>query len=180
MPKPLTVWIITNWKIFQEIGIPDHLTCLLRNLYAGQETAVRTRHETTNWFQIGKWVCQCCSATTHFPFNSFLGWKHEKWFQEGKRLGGNLAGFRKNWITLLFPALQSETVSWNWVSAVSTQPQARSEAEETACLAMALLWDRTPRRRKGRPSKARCHHLRTMGEDSKAMWCWRQIRSSMN
>ena len=120
------------------------------------------------------------SATTHFPSNSFLGWKHEKWFQEGKRLGGNLTGFRKNWITLLFPALQSETVSWNWVSAVSTQPQAGSEAEETACLAMALLWDGTPRRRKGRPSKAGCRHLRTMGEDFKAMWCWRQMRSSMN
>ena len=48
------------WKVLKEMGIPDHLTCLLRNLYAGQETAVRTRHETTNWFQIGKWVCQCC------------------------------------------------------------------------------------------------------------------------
>ena len=42
------------WKILQEIGIPDHLTCLLRNLYAGQETTVRTGHGTTDWFQIGK------------------------------------------------------------------------------------------------------------------------------
>ena len=48
------------WKILQEMGIPDHLTCLLRNLYAGQETAVRTRHGTTDWFQIGKGVCQGC------------------------------------------------------------------------------------------------------------------------
>ena len=54
MPKPLTVWITTNWKILQEMGIPDHLTCLLRNLYAGQEATVRTGHETTDWFQIGK------------------------------------------------------------------------------------------------------------------------------
>ena len=46
------------WKILKEMGIPDHLTCLLRNLYAGQETTVRTGHETTNWFQIGKGVCQ--------------------------------------------------------------------------------------------------------------------------
>ena len=46
MPKPLTVWITTNWKILQEMGIPDHLTCLLRNLYVGQEATVRTRHET--------------------------------------------------------------------------------------------------------------------------------------
>ena len=46
------------WKILQEMGIPDHLTCLLRNLYAGQEATVRTGHGTTDWFQIGKGVCQ--------------------------------------------------------------------------------------------------------------------------
>ena len=44
----------TNWKILQEMGIPDHLTCLLRNLYSGQEATVRTRHGTTDFFQIGK------------------------------------------------------------------------------------------------------------------------------
>ena len=61
MPKPLTVWITINWKILKEMGIPpDHLTCLLRNLYAGQEAAVRTGHGTTDWFQIGKGVCQGC------------------------------------------------------------------------------------------------------------------------
>ena len=59
-PKPLTVWITTNWKILQEMEIPDHLTCLLRNLYAGQEATVRTGHGTTDWFQIGKGVCQGC------------------------------------------------------------------------------------------------------------------------
>ena len=48
------------WKILQEMGIPDHLTCLLRNLYAGQEAIVKTRHETTDWFQIGEGVCQGC------------------------------------------------------------------------------------------------------------------------
>jgi len=48
------------WKILQEMGIPDHLTCLLRNLYAGQEAIVRTGHGTTDWFQIGKGVCQGC------------------------------------------------------------------------------------------------------------------------
>ena len=53
MSKPLTVWLTTNWKIFQEIGVPDHLTCLLRNLYAGQEATVRTGHGTTDWYQIG-------------------------------------------------------------------------------------------------------------------------------
>ena len=48
------------WKILQEMEIPDHLTCLLRNLYAGQEASVRTGHGTTDWFQIGKGVCQGC------------------------------------------------------------------------------------------------------------------------
>ena len=60
MPKPLTVWITINWKILKEMGIPDHLTCLLRNLYTGQEATVRTGHGTTDWFQIGKGVCQGC------------------------------------------------------------------------------------------------------------------------
>ena len=48
------------WNILKEMGIPDHLTCLLRNLYAGQEATVRIGHGTTNWFQIGKRVCQGC------------------------------------------------------------------------------------------------------------------------
>ena len=48
------------WKIPKDMGIPDHLTCLLRNLYAGQEATVRTGHGTTDWFQIGKGVCQGC------------------------------------------------------------------------------------------------------------------------
>src|SRR5574340_205158 len=52
MPKPLTMWITTNWKILQEIGIPDHGTWLLRNLYAGQEATVRTGHGKTDWFQV--------------------------------------------------------------------------------------------------------------------------------
>ena len=60
MPKPMTVWITINWKILKEMGIPDHLTCLLRNLYAGQEATVRTGHGTTDWFQIDKGVCQGC------------------------------------------------------------------------------------------------------------------------
>ena len=70
MPKPLTMWITINWKILKEMGIPDHLTYLLRNLYAGQEATVRTGHETIDmvpnniglkqqhWFQIRKGVCQ--------------------------------------------------------------------------------------------------------------------------
>ena len=58
---PFTVWITgTNWEILKEVGIPDPLTCLLRNVYSGQEATVRTRHGTTNWFNIGKGVCQGC------------------------------------------------------------------------------------------------------------------------
>ena len=56
--KPLTVWIATNWKILKEMGISDHLICLLRNLYAGQEATVRTGHGTKDWFQIGKGIHQ--------------------------------------------------------------------------------------------------------------------------
>ena len=48
------------WEIFQDMGIPDHMTCLLRNLYAGQEATARTEHGTTDWFQIGKGICQGC------------------------------------------------------------------------------------------------------------------------
>ena len=61
MPKPFNC-VDDNklWKILQEMGIPDHLTCLLRNLYAGQEATVRTGHGTKDWFQIGKRVCQGC------------------------------------------------------------------------------------------------------------------------
>ena len=51
------------WEILQEMGIPDHLTCLLRNLYAGQEGTVRTGHGPTDWFQIGKGVCQGCISS---------------------------------------------------------------------------------------------------------------------
>ena len=60
MPKPLTVWITTNWKFLKEMGRPDQLTCLLRNMYADQEATVRTGHGTADWFQIGKGVRQVC------------------------------------------------------------------------------------------------------------------------
>ena len=58
-PKPLTGWLKLR-KILKEMGIPDYLICFLRNLYAGQEATVRTGHGTTDWFQIGKGVCQSC------------------------------------------------------------------------------------------------------------------------
>ena len=84
MPKPLAVWIKKNWKILQEMGIPDHLTSLLRNLYAGQEATVRTAHGTTDWFQIGKGVHQGCILSPCL-FNLYaeyiiemLGWMKHK------------------------------------------------------------------------------------------------------
>ena len=61
-PKPLTVWN-KLWKIMKDMGIPDHLTCLLRNLYTGQEATVKTGHGTTDWFQIGKGVRQGCISS---------------------------------------------------------------------------------------------------------------------
>ena len=59
-PKPLVMWITTNWKILKEIRIPDHFTCILKNLCAGQEATLRTRHGTTDWFKIGTGIYQGC------------------------------------------------------------------------------------------------------------------------
>ena len=70
-PKHLTMWITVNWKILKAMGIPDHLTCLLRNLYAGQEATVRTGHRTTDWFQIGKGIHQGCILSPYlFNFSA--------------------------------------------------------------------------------------------------------------
>ena len=76
MPKTLTVWITVNCGKFWKMGIPDHLTCLLRNLYAGQEATVRTGHGTTDWFQIGKGVCQGCilSACLFNFYAEYIMW----------------------------------------------------------------------------------------------------------
>ena len=60
MPKPLTVWITTNCEKFLEMGLPDHLTCLLRDLYAGQEATVRIGHGKMDWLKIEKGLCQDC------------------------------------------------------------------------------------------------------------------------
>ena len=67
------VWITANWKILQEMGIPDHLICLLINLYAGQKATVRTGHGTTDWFQIGKGVRQGCLLSPCL-FNFYAGY----------------------------------------------------------------------------------------------------------
>ena len=89
--KPLTVDNKKLWKILKEMGIQDHLTCLLRNLYLGQQATVRTGHGTTNWFQIGKRVWQDC-ILSHCLYNLYaeyimqnLGWMSHK--LESKVLG---------------------------------------------------------------------------------------------
>jgi len=64
--KPLTVWITTNWKILKEMGVTDHLTCLLRNPYESQEAIVRTGHKTTDWFKTGKGIRQGCISSSCF------------------------------------------------------------------------------------------------------------------
>ena len=86
MPKRLTMWITTNYGKFFEVGIPDHLTYILRNLYAGQEATIRTGHGTTDWFQIGKGVHQCCILSpcliNLYPSCEMLGWMKHSWNQD--------------------------------------------------------------------------------------------------
>ena len=74
--KLLTVWITINCGKFLEMGVSDHLTCLLRNLYAGLEATVRTGHGTTDWFQIGKGVCQGCilSPCSFNLYSEYIMW----------------------------------------------------------------------------------------------------------
>ena len=76
------------WKILKEIEIPDHLTCFLRNLYAGQEAIVRTGHGTTDWFKIGKGVQQCCILSLCL-FNVYT-----EYIMRNARLDDSQAGFK--------------------------------------------------------------------------------------
>ena len=79
------------WTILQEMGIPDHPTCLLRNLYAGQEAIVRTGHETTDWFQIRKGVCQGCILSPCL-FNLYAGYIMRNAGLEEAQVGIKIAG----------------------------------------------------------------------------------------
>ena len=78
------------WKILQEMGIPDHLTCLLRNLYAGQEATVRTGHGTTDWFQIGKGVLQGCILSPCL-FNLYAEYIRLDEAQAGIKIAGEIS-----------------------------------------------------------------------------------------
>ena len=91
IPKPLTVWIRRNWKILKEMRIPDHLTCLLRNLYGGQEATIRTGHGTTDWFQIGKGVHQGCILSPYL-FNFYAEYIMRNAGLEEAQAGIKIAG----------------------------------------------------------------------------------------
>jgi len=86
--SPLTVWITTNCGKFLEMGVPDYLTCLLRNLYSGQEATVRTRYGTTDWFKIGKGVRQHCILSL------CLFILHIEYIMWNARLDDSQAGFK--------------------------------------------------------------------------------------
>ena len=91
MSKPLTVDQNKLWEILKEMGIPDHLTCLLRNMYAGQEAIVRTKHGTIDWFQIGKGVCQGCILSP-FLFNLYAEYIRQKARLDEAQAGIKIAG----------------------------------------------------------------------------------------
>ena len=105
-PKPLTVWNTINWKILKEMGMPDHLYCLLRNLYAGQEATVRTGHGTTDWLQVGKGVRQGCILSSCL-FNLYAECIMRNAGLEEAQAGINPPmGFSRQeyWSGLLFPS----------------------------------------------------------------------------
>ena len=90
-PKPLTVDCNKLWKILKEMGIPEHLTCLLRNLYAGQEATVKTGHGTTDWFQTGKGVRQGCILSPSI-FNLYVEYIMRNAGLEEAQAGIKIAG----------------------------------------------------------------------------------------
>ena len=94
----MTAWITTNWEILQETGIPDHLTCLLRSLYAGQEATVRIGHAIMDWFNLGKGVQQGCILSPCL-FNLYAEYimgnaELDKTQAEIKRAGRNISNLR--------------------------------------------------------------------------------------
>ena len=112
-----TVWITTNGKTLKEMGIPDHLTCLLRNLYAGQEATVRARQGTMNWFKIGKDVRQGCILSPHL-FNL-----HAECITWNARLDEVQAGIkivvrdREAWHAAVHGVAKSQTQLSDWTTA---------------------------------------------------------------
>ena len=109
MPKPLTVWITINWKILKEMGISDHLTCLLRNLSAGQEATVKTGHRAMDWSKIGKAVRQGCTLSPCL-FNLFAEYIMRNARLEEAQAGIKIAGRNINKLRYA-----DDTTSWQKV-----------------------------------------------------------------
>ena len=95
MPKPLAGWITINWKILKEMGIADHLTCLLRSLYTGLEATVRTEHGTTDAFQINRGVCQGYILSSCL-FNLFAEYIMRNAGLDGAQPGVKISGTNSN------------------------------------------------------------------------------------
>ena len=94
------------WKILKEMGIPDHLTCLLKIVYAGQEVTVRTEHETMDWFQIGKGVCQGCIMLPCL-FNLYA-----EYIIGNARLDDAQAGIKISWTNINNLRYADDTTLW--------------------------------------------------------------------
>ena len=123
------------WKILQEMGIPDHLTCLLRNLYAGQETTVRTGHGTTNWFQIGKGVHQGCIVSPCL-FNFYAeSTRRRLWHPTPILLPGKSHGWRS-----LCAAVHGVTESWTRLRDFTFTFHFHALEKEMATHSSVLAW----------------------------------------
>ena len=128
-PKPLTVWITKDWKILKEMGILNHLTCFLRNLFAGQEATGRTGYDTTDWFQIGKGVHQGyilppCLFNLYAEHIRRRQWQATPVLLPGKFPWTAVHGVDKSWtqlsdftFTFHFYALEKETATHSSVLA---------------------------------------------------------------
>ena len=115
MQRPLTVWITTNCGKLTEMGIPDHLTCHLRNLYAGQEATGRTEHGTADWFQIGKGVHKGCilSSCLFNLYAEYVMWNAQLDEAQGgiKIAGRNINSLRYEEDTTLTEVTEEELKS---------------------------------------------------------------------
>ena len=138
------MWITKNWEILKEVGIPDHLTCLLRNRYAGQETTVRTGHETTDWFQIEKGVHQG-SILSPCLYNLYAEYIMQNAglddSQAGiKIVGKNINNLRDADDTTLMVESEEELKSLlMWVKEESEKPGLKLSIRKTKIMASGLI-----------------------------------------
>ena len=129
MSKPLTVWITTNYgKFLKKWEIPDHLTCLLRNLYAGKEATVRTGHGTIDWFQIGKGVHQDCILSPCL-FSLYAAY-----IMQNARLDESQVGIKISWRNIITSNIQMAPPLWlnNEVELKSLLMKVKEESEKLA------------------------------------------------